>query len=75
MLVYSKSEMIKNLKKSMNEMKIFNKQISYKCEICALLKAHKLVFRFIEKLNHFNKFFHRVIYNLMQFIVVINKNK
>ena len=67
--------MIKNLKKSMNEMNIFNEQISNKCEPCTFFKTHKLVFRFIEKLKHFNQFFHRFIYDLIQFIVVINKNK
>ena len=75
MLVYSKSEMIKHLKKSMNEVKIFDEQISNKCEICALFKAHNIVFRFIEKSKHFNKSFHRVIYNFMQFIAVMNKDK
>ena len=75
MLVHSKSEMIKNLRKSMNEVKISDKQISNKCETCGLFKAHKLVFRFIAKLKHCNKFFHRIIYDFMQFIAVMNKNK
>ena len=75
MLVYLKSEIMKNLKKSMNEIKIFDEQISNKCEICVLFKAHRLIFRFIEKLKHFNKSFHRIIYNFMQFITIINKNK
>ena len=59
----------------MNEVKIFDEQISNKCETCVLFKTHKLIFRFIEKLKHFNKFFHRMIYDFMQFIAVINKNK
>ena len=75
MLVYSKSEIIKNFKKSINEVKISDKQISNKCKTCALFKAHILVFRFIEKSKRFNKSFHRVIYDFMQFIVVINKDK
>ena len=75
-MLHSKSETIKNLKKSMNEMKIsFNEQISNKCKTCALFKAHRLIFRFIEKLKHFNKTFHRIIYDFMQFIAVINKNE
>ena len=56
-------------------MKIFDEQISNKCETCALFKAHRLGFRFIEKSEHFNKSFHRVIYDLMQFIAVMNKDK
>ena len=56
-------------------MKISDKQISNKCETCVLFKAHRLVFRFIEKSKHFNKSFHRVIYDFMQFIVVMNKDK
>ena len=75
MLVYLESEMIKDLKKSMNEIKIFDKQILNKCETCTLFKAHRLIFCFIEKSKYFNKFFHRIIYNLMQFIAVMNKNK
>ena len=75
MLVYSKSEIIKNFEKSTNEMRIFDEQISNKCKICALFKAHRLVFRFIEKSKHFNKSFHQIIYDFMQFIVVINKDK
>ena len=67
--------MIKNLKKSMNKVKIFDKKISNKCESCALFKTHRLVFRFIGKSKHFNKSSHRVIYDFMQFIVVMNKDK
>ena len=58
MLVYSKSEIIKTLKKSMNEIKILSdKQISNKCKTCALFNVHGLISRFIEKLEHFNFFF------------------
>ena len=75
MLVRLENEITKNLKKSMNEIKVFDEQISNKCETCALFKAYKLIFCFIEKSKHFNKSFHRVINNLMQFIAIINKNK
>ena len=75
MLIHSKNEMINNLKKSMNKVRRFNKQVLNNCEICALFKAHKLIFRFIEKLKHFNKSFHRIIYDFMKFIVVMSKDK
>ena len=76
MLAHSEREVIQNLKNFVNEVKIiFDEQISNKCETCALFKAHRLVFRFIEKSEFFNKFFHRIIYDLMQLIAVMNKNK
>ena len=76
MLTHSKREIIQNLENFVNEMKIISdEQISNKCETCALFKAHKLIFRFIEKSEFFNKSFHRIIYDLMQLITVMNKNK
>ena len=76
MLAHSEREIIQNLENFVNEVKItFDEQISNKCETCALFKAHKLVFCFIEKSEFFNKSFHRIIYDLMQLIDVINKNK
>ena len=76
MLAHSEREIIQNFENFVNEMKITSdEKIPNKCETCALFKAHRLVFRFIEKSEFFNKFFHRIIYDLMQLIAVMNKDK
>ena len=45
-----------------------------KCKICALAKAHKLIFRFSAKSKISNKLFFRVTYDLIQLNIIMNKN-
>ena len=46
-----------------------------KCKICALAKAHKIIFRFSAKAKTSNKSFFNVTYNLIQLNAIMNKNQ
>ena len=46
-----------------------------KCEICALVKVHKIVSRFSAKAETSNKSFFRITYDLIQLNAAMNKNQ
>ena len=46
-----------------------------KYEICVLTKTHKLIFQFSAKSKTSDKSFFRIIYDLIQLNIVMNKNQ
>ena len=78
-LAHAENEIIQNLEKSIQEIKISNDKKTSKtneCETCALSKAHQIIFRFNQK-SEFSKekSFHRVTYDLMQLNSIMNKDQ
>lgn len=45
------------------------------CESCILVKIHRIVFRFFDNAESFFKFFHRIIFDLMQLNADYNKDE
>ena len=82
LLVHSNNEIIEHLAQIVERMTIidainFNETVSKinKCEICALIKAHILIFRFSAKSKTSNKSFFRITYDLIQLNIIMNKNQ
>ena len=46
-----------------------------KCEIYALIKAHKIIFRFFAKSETLDKLFFCITYDLIQLNIIMNKNQ
>ena len=78
MMIHVFFEAIAHLSISIERMKIIDNQIVFKtheCESCALSKAYKIIFRLFINVETSNKFFFRVIYNLMQLFIAFNKDE
>ena len=76
--VHANNNVILNLERSIKNVKFSNDTKLSKtneCKTCALAKMHKIISRSNEKLKTSSKLFHRVIYDLMQFITAMNKDQ
>ncbi len=77
MLSHSKSKIIEHLEEEVNEIKIENFETTSsinKCETCALIKAHELIFRRFEQEESIDYSLNRIEYDLISMNEKYNEN-